>query len=150
MYQQISTVFRRMRDAGLAACSLCSSGLGPAGKSGSGLRPAGDPDPCMQCCISDNAPWEPGSVSDPLSSMGRTDRQPHCSMRGGATRRPSRLPTFRPLKMKEVARERSLLEMTRDTMSVAAAGATPSPRPTSAREKHSPVHRPPEFSASST
>ena len=60
-------------------------------------------------------------------------------MRGGATRRPSRLPTCRPLNTKLVARDRSLLLITLEIMSVEAAGATPSPRPTRARDKHSPA-----------
>ena len=69
----------------------------------------------------------------------RTVCQPNCSMSLGAMSKPRRLPAFRPPKMYEVAWERRLLAMTRETMSVEAEGATPSPRPTAALDKHRPT-----------
>ena len=70
--------------------------------------------------------------------LTNTASHPRLLMSGGAARSPRIEPTCRPENTKATARERSLGGTTRATMSVAAEGATASPRPTAAREMQRP------------
>lgn len=56
----------------------------------------------------------------------------------GASSKPTNDPTFSPLNMNEMLLERSEAGMIFETISTAADGATPSPNPTAALEKHNP------------
>ena len=68
-----------------------------------------------------------------------TAGQPSFSISRGATRRPAKEPTWRPEKMKPIARDRSLCLQILATMSVAEVGATPSPRPTRTLQRKIPA-----------
>ena len=74
----------------------------------------------------------------PKPNSTKTDSHPMLLMIYGASSRPTNDPTFSPLNTNEMLLERSEAGMILATMSTAALGATPSPRPTAAREKHNP------------
>lgn len=66
-----------------------------------------------------------------------TDSQPNSLIRVGVMSRPTMLPTCRPAKARDTAPERSAAGTPRATISTMEVGATASPDPTKARDRHS-------------